>query len=861
MTIKNYWSCPTDRLLEQLSSNANGLTQDEAEKRLREAGPNTLKTRTGASGFVLLLQQFKSPITLILIAAAILSFFLGEKTDSFIILLIIVVSAVLGFYQEKSAANALGKLLAMVQVNTTVLRDGKECDVAVEQTVPGDIVLLSAGKTVAGDCRLLESRDLYTNEASLTGETFPAEKKCGLVAEKAGLSEKSNTLFMGTHVVSGTAKAVVVNTGLQTEFGAISKRLRRMQPETEFERGIRRFGYLLMQVTLILVVIIFSINVFLHKPVLDSFLFSLAIAVGLTPQLLPAIISINLAKGASNMARQSVIVKRLSSIENFGSMNVLCSDKTGTITRGEVILHQALDYTGKEDEGVFRMAYLNAWFESGFANPIDQAIKDFGHPDLTGIAKRDELPYDFIRKRLSILVSGLVLGQGDAVGAGDSGDRPLTLITKGAFDQVLSVCETVAGEGGRTIPLEDVKEGLLQRFTSLSEEGYRILGVAYKNLSASSPGLQIQDEQGMVFMGLLLMTDPPKEGIRDTLQELRGLGISLKIITGDNALVAAHISKQIGLMDPVILTGATIRQMDSVALSRQAGQTHIFAAVEPNQKEQIVVALKKAGYVVGFLGDGINDAPALHSADVGISVNGAADVAKEAADIVLLGNDLRVLSQGVREGRKTFANTLKYIFMATSANFGNMFSMAGASLFLPFLPLLPKQVLLTNLLTDIPEMTIATDSVDPVMIEAPRRMDLGFIRRFMVVFGIISSLFDYATFGVLLYLLKAGPAAFRTGWFIESVVSASLIVLVVRTSQPFYKNRPGKYLLISTVAIVLITLVLPLTPLAGLLGFSRLPWRFYGWMWLIVGLYIFTAETAKRIFYRKARGAASNAGR
>jgi len=839
-TNECYWNSTATALLKELSSGMEGLSQEEAEKRLREAGPNTLKSKLNTNDLLLFLRQFKSPVTLILIFAAILSFFLGEKTDAFIILLIILVSAVLGFYQEKSAANALGKLLQLVQVKISVLRDGKECSIALEQTVPGDIVLLSAGNTVPGDCRLLVSKDLYANEASLTGETFPVEKKCGMVPEKATLSERSNMLFMGTHVISGTARAVVVQTGLHTEFGAISQHLRQMQPETEFEKGIRRFGYLLMEVTLLLVVIIFSINIFLHKPVLDSFLFSLAIAVGLTPQLLPAIISINLAKGASNMARHSVIVKRLSSIENFGSMNVLCSDKTGTITKGEVVLHKALNYTGKDDEKVFRMAYLNACFETGFANPIDLAIKNYACPDITGISKKDELPYDFIRKRLSILVSG------------ESGSGSLTLITKGAFEKVVSICTTVAGEGGKVIALDDVKEALLRLYTTLSEEGYRILGVAYKNIDPSFTGLQKEDEQDMIFLGMLLLTDPPKEDIVATLQELHQLGIALKIITGDNALVAAHISKLVGLPEPVILTGANMREMTTEALSRQVGRTNVFAAVEPNQKEQILIALKKAGYVVGFMGDGINDAPALHCADVGISVNGAADVAKEAADIVLLGNDLSVLAQGVREGRKTFANTLKYIFMATSANFGNMFSMAGASLFLPFLPLLPKQVLLTNLLTDIPEMTIATDTVDPGLIEVPRRINLPFIRKFMIVFGLISSIFDYATFGVLLYWLKAAPTEFRTGWFIESVVSASLIVLVVRTSRPFYKSRPGKYLLLSTIFIVLITLVLPLTPLAGLLGFTRLPLRFYAWMSVIVLFYIISAETAKRIFYRHA---------
>jgi Mg2+-importing ATPase len=830
-----YWHCTTDTLLTELGSNTTGLQQEDATQRLQTAGTALLKDRADTRSFHLFLQQFKSPITLLLIASSLLSFFLGERSDAFIIISIILVSALLGFYQEKGAAGALRGLLQLVQVKTTILRDGNSCQLGPEEVVPGDIVLLNAGNTIPGDCRLLECRDLYTNEASLTGETFPVEKKCCIAEEKAGLTERNNSLFMGTHVISGTAKAVVVHIGLQTEFGAISKRLRRLQPDTEFEKGVKRLGYLLMEVTLLLVLIIFSINVFLHKPVLDSFLFSLAIAVGLTPQLLPAIISINLAKGAARMAKQSVIVKRLSAIENLGGMDVFCTDKTGTITTGKIVMFKALNYLGIEDKEVFRLAYLNAFFEKGFNNPIDQAIMNYAKPGIGSTDKIDELPYDFTRKRLSVLVTG---------------NENLLMITKGAFDNVLAVCSNVRDTLGREIPIEEVKEQLQRVYTDFSQEGYRVLGVAYKRINTSSHELKREDEADMIFSGLLLFTDPPKAGINDTMQELKELGITLKIITGDNALVAAHIAKEIGMNATGIMTGETIREMSIDALSRVVGQTAIFAGIEPNQKEKILMALKRAGHVVGYMGDGINDAPALHVADAGISVNGAADVAKEGADIVLLGNDLRVLAQGVREGRKTFANTLKYIFMATSANFGNMFSMAGASLFMSFLPLLPKQVLLTNLLTDIPEMTIATDTVDKVLTDRPRRIDLHFIRKFMIVFGLISSVFDYATFGVLLYWLKATQAEFRTGWFLESVVSAALIVLVVRTSRAFYRNRPGNYLLLSTIAIVIVTSVLPFTPLAAQLGFVPLPLRLYLVVGGIVTLYIVTAEMAKRLFYK-----------
>jgi len=820
-----YWASTTEQLLAELTSGPGGLSQSEAEERLGRYGANRLKQEAGTGRILLLLRQFKSPITLLLIASALLAWFLGERTDAFIIWVIVAISALLGFYQEAGAAGALQRLLKLVQVTVTVLRDGREQAMPVEELVPGDVVLLGVGNTVPGDCRLLESKDLFTNEASLTGESFPVEKRCGCLAADTRLGERSNVLFMGTHVVSGTARAMVVRTGVGTEFGAISGRLRHLQPETEFTRGIRRLGYLLMEVTLILVLVIFCINVLLHKPALDSFLFSLAIAVGLTPQLLPAIISINLAKGAAGMAKKRVIVKRLEAIENLGSMDVFCTDKTGTLTTGTIVLVRATGPDGVESAEVLRLAYLNAFWEKGFVNPIDAAIVGYRQLDVSGVHRLDELPYDFSRKRLSVLV--------EEVGV-------VRMITKGAFDKVLEVCSETG----------DHKDAVRERYEQLSGEGYRVLGVAYKNMAGKE--MSLEDEREMVFAGMLVFSDELKPDIARTLRELQGLGVSLKIITGDNELVAAHVSKDLGIGGE-ILCGEAIREMSVEALSRVAGGVGVFAAVEPSQKEKILLGLKRAGHVVGYMGDGINDAPALHTADVGISVDGAVDVARSAADIVLLGNDLAVLADGVREGRKTFANTLKYIFMATSANFGNMFSMAGASLFLSFLPLLPKQVLLTNLLTDIPEMAIATDTVDAVLVQRPRKISLRFIRKFMVVFGLISSIFDYATFGVLLYWLRAGQAEFRTGWFVESVVSASLIVLVVRTSQVFYRNRPGRWLLLSTVGVVVITVLLPLTPLAGVLGFVRLPMRLYGAVGVIVLLYILTAEAAKRVFYRGVR--------
>jgi Mg2+-importing ATPase len=836
-----FWSIPAMQLLGQLGTTAQGLTAAEADERLARFGANRLRARKRTDELTLLLGQFKSPLILILLFAAGLSFFLRDSTDALIILGIIVASGLLGFWQERGAAHAVEKLLAVVQTTVVVLRDGTEKEISVADVVPGDVAILSAGKSVPADCLTLESKDLFVDEATLTGETYPVAKTAETIAAGAPLGQRTNTLFMGTHVVSGSAVAVVVRTGVATEFGKVSERLRLRPPETEFERGVRRFGYLLMEVTLVLVIAIFAINVYFHRHVLDAFIFSLAVAVGLTPQLLPAIISINLAHGAKRMAQQKVIVRRLSSIENFGSMNVLCCDKTGTLTEGVVRVRSALDMEGQESEEVLRYAYLNAFYETGLVNPIDEAIRTHRRFDLHDCRKLDEVPYDFIRKRLSVLVA--------------DGDRHL-MVTKGALANVLAVCSSAEAADGTKADIAAAREQIDRRFAELSSEGFRTLGVAYRDVGSVSQITRDQ-ERGMVFSGLLVLFDPPKPGIAGTIGDLKRLGVSVKMITGDNRLVAAYASAEVGLVNQQILTGPDLHLIGDAALLERVNKVDVFAEVEPNQKERLILALRKAGNVVGYMGDGINDASALHAADVGISVDSAADVAKEAADIVLLERDLGILGQGVREGRTTFANTLKYVFMATSANFGNMFSMAGASLFLPFLPLLPKQILLTNLMTDFPEITIATDNVDGEMVEQPRRWDTRFIRNFMMTFGLVSSVFDYATFGVLL-LLGATVDRFRTGWFLESIISACLIVLVVRTRKPFFMSRPGHHLLVATVLVVVAALVLPYTPLARVFGFTPLPLGYLAVLGAIVTLYIVAAELTKRIFYRRAGTARSN---
>jgi len=798
-------------------------------------GANLLKPPKRSDTLSLLLAQFKSPIILTLVFAAGLSFFLQDPIDAVIILFIVLISGLLGFWQERGAVDAVNKLLAIVSIKTAVFRDGKTADIVLEDVVPGDIIILHAGDAIPADGLIIESKDFFVDEATLTGETYPVEKAAGLLPAETPLSGRTNCVFMGTHVISGTGKAVVVFTGQQAEFGKISERLKLRPQETEFERGIQQFGYFLLEVTLALVVIVFAINVFFHKPVLESFLFSLALAVGLTPQLLPAIISINLAHGAKKMAAQRVIVKRLAAIENFGSMDVLCSDKTGTLTEGKVTMNSALDLEGNPSDRIFFHAYMNAFFQQGFTNPLDEAILSYKQQDISGYKKADEVPYDFIRKRLSILVEK---------------DSRYLMVTKGTIPNILSICALAETPGGDNVAVASVMQQIQQRFEMLSSQGFRLLGLAYKDMGVESV-IHKDLERDMIFLGFLLFFDPPKKGIAETIANLKQLGVSLKIVTGDNRLVAAKVSHDIGMPEAKILSGSEIHEISDAALLRKVVETDVFAEIEPNQKERIILALRKAGHVVGYMGDGINDASALHAADVGISVDTAADVAKESADIVLMEKDLAVLVQGVREGRTTFANTLKYVFMATSANFGNMFSMAGASLFLSFLPLLPKQILLTNLMTDFPEMTIAADNVDSEMVDKPRRWDIAFIKKFMITFGLVSSIFDYMTFGVLIWILHATQAQFQTGWFMESVVSASLIVLVIRSRRPFFKSRPGKYLVIATIIIVAATLVLPFTPLGYIFGFALLPVSFLLMMGLIVMLYIFMAEVVKRIFYRK----------
>ncbi len=835
-----YWSRPAADLLAELRSAPEGLSTADAQARLRQAGPNALKPRRRDSALRAFLTQFANPLILILIFAAVVSAIAGEWTDAVIVVVILVASAILTFSQEYAANNAVEKLRAQVTIKATALRDGKPRIIPAEEVVPGDIVLLSAGSLIPADGVVLEARDFFVNQAVLTGETFPAEKKPGRADARAGLPERTNAVFMGTSARSGTARALIVQTGAGTAFGRIAERLTLRPPETEFERGIRRFGYLLTQIMTALVLVVFAINVISHKPPIDSLLFAIALAVGIAPELLPAIISINLSKGAQNMARRGVIVRRLNAIENLGSMDTLCTDKTGTLTEGVVRIDGSLDAQGNPSDEVLRWAYLNAAFQTGLANPLDEAILAQPHPDTTGMDKLEEIPYDFIRKRLSVVVDS------------DPGTdvKPL-LITKGALETVLAICTRVRA-GGAVVPLDRERHGTIDKlYAGWSAQGYRVLGIAVRDVPRQAAYSVDSDECDMIFAGFLLFFDPPKADARETLASLAQLGVRVKIITGDNRLVARHVAETVGLPVDSILPAGEMEELRDEALWNVAERISIFAEVDPNQKERIILALRKMGHVVGYMGDGINDAPALHAADIGISVDQAVDVAKEAADFVLLRRDLGVLRAGIEEGRCTFANTLKYIFTTTSANFGNMFSMAGASLFLPFLPMLAKQILLNNFLSDIPAIGLAGDNVDRELTALPHRWNIRFIRDFMVLFGLVSSLFDYATFGLLLLVVRATEQQFQTGWFIESLLTELVIALVVRTRRPFFRSRPGTLLWTSTLAVSLIAIALPYLPFTGFLGFTPLPLWVTAALIAFTALYVLATEIAKKFFYAR----------
>ena len=835
-------SLPADEVLARLKTSQSGLSSQEVQSRLATYGSNELAEKQKRTGLVEVLYHLRNPLVLILLIAALISGFVAKDvTDAVIIFFIVILSVVLDVYQETKAQNAAEALKERVTTKATVLRDGVKQEVNHSEIVPGDIVYLIAGDLVPADCRLISAKDLNLNQSALTGEAFPVEKNAApLTTATSELTGWNNYVFLGTSVVSGTGTAVVVKTGGLTEYGGIAKELVTKAPETEFEKGLRRFGALMTEVTLFLVVFVFFVNAFFYsgsRSILDSLLFAVALAVGLTPELLPMIMSINLSRGAVAMSKKGVIVKRLASIQNFGNMDILCTDKTGTLTENKLTLNDYVDVEGKETPKVLMYAYFNSVLEAGLKSPLDDAVFQYKQFDVTAVNKIDEIPFDFIRRRVSVVVEY-------------EGQR--LIIAKGAPEEILKICSYCETDENIT-DLTNICQGKFeQKYNDLSAQGYRVLAVAYKKVKDDKNHYSIGDETDMIFLGFLSFLDPPKESAKESIRLLARDGVELKIVTGDNELVTKTTCERLGFSIKGIVLGNEISQLQDDALARVVEENNIFARVNPAQKDRVIKALRSNGHVVGYMGDGINDAPSLKTADVGISVANAVDVAKESADLILLQPDLTVLDQGVLEGRKTFGNTMKYIMMGVSSNFGTMFSVAGASLFLNFLPMTAIQILLNNLLYDLSEATIPTDNVDEEYIEKPKKLDISYIRRFMVIMGPVSSIFDFLTFFLLLVVFKAAVPVFQTAWFVESLSTQALVVFVLRTRKtPFYKSKPGKYLFASTLAVVVVAFILPYTPLGAIFNFSPPPATFYvALVGLIVG-YLLLVEVVKKWFIKR----------
>jgi Mg2+-importing ATPase len=822
----------------ELATDANGLTSAEARSRLARFGPNLFRDHPEQSLVLQFLSRFKNPLVILLLVASAISAFTGQMTNFVIITVMVLLSVTLDFVQEHRAGKAAESLRNTVSVRATVVRDGKPAELPVTEVVPGDLAVLAAGDMVPADGLVLEACDLFVKQALLTGEPYPVEKHPGALAATAtDLEDAANAVFMGTTVISGSARMRVVKTGTSTAIGAIADSISRQPPPTAFEIGTHRFGLLIMRLTLLLVLFVLLVNAFMHKPWLESFLFAVALAVGLTPELLPMVVSVTLSRGAMNMAKKRVIVKRLASIQNLGSMDVLCTDKTGTLTEAKIRLEQHVDPQGQPSARVLELAYLNSFFETGIKSPLDEAILAHGDIDVSAWKKIDEVPFDFERRRVSVLL--------------DKGNGRL-LVVKGASEEIVGLCTAYEEQGNQAqIPLDQAsRERIHGEHIALEKEGFRVLGIAWREVPPDHPHAVIGDEVELVFAGFAGFLDPPKPSAGAALAALKESGVTVKIVTGDSELVTQNVCAQLGIAVTGVLMGKEVEQMDDYALRARVERANLFCRVNPSQKDRVILALKARGHVVGYLGDGINDAPSLHSADVGLSVESAVDVAKEAADMILLDQDLSVLHDGVLEGRRTFGNIMKYIQMGTSSNFGNMFSMAGAALFLPFLPMLPTQILLNNILYDLSEVPIPLDEVDRQELASPKVLDMNFIRNFMLVIGPISSAFDFLTFYVMLSVLKANEAMFQTGWFVESLSTQVLVIFIIRTRGNPFKSRPHPVLMATSLAMVSLGAILPFTPLGTYFGFVAPPALFYGILAAMTVTYLAIVEVAKRGFYR-----------
>src|SRR5574337_504744 len=838
----------TDTVLKELGSQLGGLSEAEADLRLKQSGPNEIAREKRRSPLMRLLNNVKNPLVLLLTALGVLSYLTGDLRATVVIVVMVLLGVVLRFYQEMRADHAAEKLEAMISNTATLVRDGKEAEVSLKMLVPGDIIRLAAGDMVPADARVLAAKDLFLNQATLTGESLPVEKKAAPASAIVPNSlDLPNLCFLGSNVESGSATVVVIHTGDKTYFGSLAASIVGQRVLTSFDKGINQFTWLMIRFIAVMVPAVFLINGLSKQNWLDAFLFAMAVAVGLTPEMLPMIVTVNLSNGALAMARKKVIVKRLNAIQNFGAMGVLCTDKTGTITQGKIVLEKYLDVSGEPCEKVLHYGYLNSYHHTGLKNLLDEAILD--HEELEErlrakekYRKIDEIPFDFVRRRMSVVVE-------DETGLN-------TLICKGAVDEVMSLCTRVElnGELVAVQPEHDVKRR--QIADDLNAQGFRVIALAYKEMPGASdePVYAVKDESEMILLGFLSFLDPPKDTAAEALKRLHSLNVNVKILTGDNEIITSYICKQVGLPVEHLLLGSQIEAMSEAELDQAVDSASVFAKLSPAHKEHIIRALQRKGRVAGFMGDGINDAPALKAADVGISVDSAVDIAKESSDIILLENNLLILEQGVMEGRRVFGNIIKYIKMAASSNFGNMFSVVGASGFLPFLPMLPIQVITNNLLYDFSQTTIPTDDVDADWLTKPRKWTIGEIERFILFIGPISSIFDYLTFFIMLYVFNCwnNPALFRTGWFVESLFTQTLIIHVIRTNKiPFIESRASWPLIVSSLIVVAVGAWLIVSPLADALGFVPLPPLY--WLLLVVMLvcYVILTQVVKTWFIRR----------
>jgi P-type Mg2+ transporter len=845
---------PAPEALQHLGVTEEGLSDEQVETAREEYGSNILSHRKEAGIAKELLQRCRNPLVIQLLVICGVSLLMGDVRAATVVGAMVLLSVVLAYVQEHRSSKAVEKLVAMVQTNSLVIRNRKECDIPIAEIVPGDIVILQAGALIPADLRLISAKDFFVSQSSLTGESMPVEKH----AEPAGITDRGvielqNTCFQGSNVVSGTARGVVVNTGSKTHFGSIAEKLAGQRAQTSFDKGIAGFTWLMIRFMVVMVAIVFLIVAVTKHNWPEALLFALSVAVGLTPEMLPMIVTVNLSKGAIAMSKKKVIVKRLNSIQNFGAIDILCTDKTGTLTQDRVILEKAVDVTNRDSDDVLRYAYMNSYYQTGLRNVLDRSV--LSHTDLDverGCGKVDEIPFDFQRKRMSVAVDY----EGEHV-----------LICKGAVEDIYKVCTHYQIDEEIHLMIDLIKDDLLEEYEELSRDGYRVLGIAYREFPQSKQVFSVADESDLILLGYIAFLDPPKGSAAKALASLKQFGVTTKILTGDNALVTRKICKDVGLDEQEVLTGDKLLGLDETQLGELAEKNNVFARLSPFQKENIITALQKRGHVVGYMGDGINDALSMRAADVGISVDTAVDVAKESADIILLEKSLLVLEDGIIEGRKVFGNIIKYIRMGASSNFGNMFSVVGGSYFLPFLPMAPIQILLNNLLYDASQVGIPSDNVDEEYLKTPRKWNIQNIRRFMVFIGPMSSIFDYATFFLMLYFfnckLYSHPATtpemrtyyeslFHTGWFVESILTQTLIVHIIRTNRiPFLQSIASPFLLLTTIIVMIAGGVLPYLPIGSYFGFVPLPGTFWIWIAGFLLCYSVLTHSVKVWFHRK----------